>query len=97
MGAQGLALAGPAMDLANMRQNGVRSLTVSCLNCRHSADIDVRAFRVTSKSPLLLPAFAEPSAAPTKLTRGQLAASSPFRSDRQVAANSGNRRLSCKA
>jgi hypothetical protein len=28
---------GPAMDLPNMRQNGVRSLDVTCLECTHRA------------------------------------------------------------
>ena len=26
---------GPPMDLANMRQNGVRSLEITCLDCKH--------------------------------------------------------------
>jgi hypothetical protein len=29
------------MDLANMRQNGVRSLEVACLGCRHQVVINV--------------------------------------------------------
>jgi hypothetical protein len=29
------------MDLDNMRQNGVRSLDVMCLNCRHESVINV--------------------------------------------------------
>ena len=32
---------GPPMDLANMRENGVRSLHASCLDCRHDADVNV--------------------------------------------------------
>ena len=32
---------GPPMDLANMRENGVRALHVSCLDCRHDADVNV--------------------------------------------------------
>jgi hypothetical protein len=30
-----------AMTLANMRQNGVRSVTASCANCGRSADVNV--------------------------------------------------------
>jgi hypothetical protein len=29
------------MSLANMRQNGVRSVIVTCANCGHSADVNV--------------------------------------------------------
>jgi hypothetical protein len=29
------------MDLANMRQNGVRSLSVGCLDCQHQAEVNV--------------------------------------------------------
>ena len=32
---------GPPMTLANMRQNGVRSVTATCANCGRSADINV--------------------------------------------------------
>jgi hypothetical protein len=32
---------GKPMDLANMRKNGVRSLSVSCLDCHHSANLNV--------------------------------------------------------
>jgi hypothetical protein len=32
---------GPPMDLANMRQNGVRSLLASCLDCYHDATLNV--------------------------------------------------------
>ena len=32
---------GPPMDLANMRQNGVRALLVWCLACRHEATVNV--------------------------------------------------------
>jgi hypothetical protein len=32
---------GPPMDLANMRQNGVRALLVSCLDCLHDATVNV--------------------------------------------------------
>jgi DNA-directed RNA polymerase subunit RPC12/RpoP len=32
---------GPPMTLANMRQNGVRSVIASCANCGRSADINV--------------------------------------------------------
>jgi hypothetical protein len=29
------------MDLANMRENGVRALYVNCLDCGHDADVNV--------------------------------------------------------
>jgi hypothetical protein len=29
------------MDLANMRQNGVRSLAVTCLECTHNAIVNM--------------------------------------------------------
>jgi hypothetical protein len=32
---------GPPMTLANMRQNGVRSVIASCANCGRSADVNV--------------------------------------------------------
>ena len=32
---------GPPMDLANMRDNGVRSLAVFCLDCHHRATVNV--------------------------------------------------------
>src|SRR5947209_15430703 len=32
---------GPPMDLANMRANGVRSLSVGCLDCHHQAVVNV--------------------------------------------------------
>ena len=32
---------GPPMDLANMRENGVRALLVNCLDCTHRAEINV--------------------------------------------------------
>ena len=32
-------LPGPPMDLANMRENGVRSLSVDCLDCHHEASV----------------------------------------------------------
>jgi Zn finger protein HypA/HybF involved in hydrogenase expression len=32
------------MDLANMRMNRVRSLAVSCEDCRHNAVVNVDAF-----------------------------------------------------
>jgi hypothetical protein len=32
---------GPPMDLANMRQNGVRCLLVHCLDCTHTASLNV--------------------------------------------------------
>ena len=36
-----MAYSGPPMDLANMRQNGVRSVRVFCLGCNHKADVNV--------------------------------------------------------
>jgi hypothetical protein len=35
---------GPPMDLANMRQNGVRSLSVSCWICHRNAVVNVDRF-----------------------------------------------------
>jgi hypothetical protein len=32
---------GQPMDLANMRENGVRALLVNCLDCSHRAEINV--------------------------------------------------------
>ena len=32
---------GPPMDLANMRENGVRSLYAWCLDCGHDASVNV--------------------------------------------------------
>ena len=32
---------GPPMDLQNMRDNGVRSLAVFCLDCHHRATVNV--------------------------------------------------------
>jgi hypothetical protein len=36
-----VAYDGPPMDLANMRQNGVRSLSVDCNDCHHEAVVNV--------------------------------------------------------
>ena len=41
---------GPPMTLANMRQNGVRSVTVSCANCGRSADEALAALRADGLS-----------------------------------------------
>ena len=35
---------GPPMDLANMRENGVRSVAVYCLDCHHRADVNVDSY-----------------------------------------------------
>ena len=35
---------GPAMDLANMRDNGVHSIAVYCLDCGHRADMNVDSY-----------------------------------------------------
>jgi hypothetical protein len=35
---------GPPMTLANMRENGVRSLSVTCELCHHEAAMNVDAF-----------------------------------------------------
>ena len=32
---------GPPMTLANMRENGVRSITAACGACNHQADVNV--------------------------------------------------------
>jgi len=37
---------GHPMDLANMRENGVRWLHASCLDCRHDADVNVDGYLV---------------------------------------------------
>ena len=36
--------AGPPMDLANMRENGVHSIAVYCLDCNRRADVNVDNF-----------------------------------------------------
>jgi hypothetical protein len=38
------SLPGEPMDVANMRSLGVRSLAVSCSNCRHEAVLNVDAY-----------------------------------------------------
>ena len=45
---------GPPMDLANMRENGVRELSVLCLSCGHAADVNVDAY----SGHLSVPSFA---------------------------------------
>ena len=49
---------GPPMTLGNMRQNGVRSLDVSCSECHHSAVLNVDQYgddvRVPSFGPRLV-------------------------------------------
>src|SRR5215204_7305231 len=35
-----MAYTGPPMDLANMRENGVHSIRVFCLDCDHKADVN---------------------------------------------------------
>jgi hypothetical protein len=45
---------GPPMDLANMRENGVRALYVNCLDCGHEADVNVDAY----PNELTVPSFA---------------------------------------
>jgi hypothetical protein len=42
------------MDLANMRDNGVRSLSVSCLDCTHEAIVNVDNY----PEHLAVPSFA---------------------------------------
>jgi hypothetical protein len=37
---------GPPMDLANMRQNGVRSIAIGCINCGHKFIINMDSYRV---------------------------------------------------
>lgn len=46
---------GPPMDLANMRQNGVRSLLAWCLDCGHEATVNVDHL----PGHLAVPSFAE--------------------------------------
>jgi hypothetical protein len=42
---------GPPMTLRNMRDNGVRSLSISCHLCRHSAVLNVDSFAETVAVP----------------------------------------------
>ena len=42
---------GPPMTLANMRLNGVRSVSASCANCGRSADVNVDLLPETPHSP----------------------------------------------
>ena len=35
---------GPPVTLANMRENGVRRLAVSCWGCQHTAVLDVEQY-----------------------------------------------------
>ncbi len=46
---------GPPMDLANMRDNGVRCLFVTCNKCSHEADVNVDAY----PGDLTVPSFEE--------------------------------------
>jgi len=32
------------MDLANMRENGVRALSIACLDCSYAADVNVDSY-----------------------------------------------------
>jgi hypothetical protein len=45
---------GPPMNLANMRENGVRSLSVGCLDCHHDAVVNVDNY----PGHLAVPSFA---------------------------------------
>ena len=42
---------GPAMSLANMRQNGVRAVIATCEACNHTADVNVDALPETVTVP----------------------------------------------
>jgi hypothetical protein len=46
---------GQPMTLANMRQNGVRSLAVTCAICRHAALLNVDAFADSIPVPAFSP------------------------------------------
>ena len=46
---------GPQMTLANMRENGVRSLSVTCELCRHEAVMNVDAFDDRTQVPAFGP------------------------------------------
>jgi hypothetical protein len=46
---------GPPMTLANMRENGVRSLSVTCELCHHEAVMKVDAFDDTVPVPAFGP------------------------------------------
>ena len=49
------AYTGPPMDLANMRAQGVRSLSVYCEVCHHAAVINVDTFAETVPVPAFGP------------------------------------------
>jgi hypothetical protein len=46
---------GPPMTLANMRENGVRSLSVTCELCQHAALMNVDAFGDATPVPAFGP------------------------------------------
>jgi hypothetical protein len=46
---------GPPMTLANMRENGVRSLAVTCQLCHHEALMNVDAFDEATAVPAFGP------------------------------------------
>jgi hypothetical protein len=46
---------GPPMDLANMRAQGARSLSVSCELCRHEAVMNVDRFDDATPAPAFGP------------------------------------------
>jgi hypothetical protein len=43
------------MTLGNMRHNGVRSLSVTCLRCRHAAILDVDSYSDSVTVPSFSP------------------------------------------
>jgi hypothetical protein len=46
---------GPPMTLANMRENGVRSLSITCELCRHEAVMNVDTFGDATPVPAFGP------------------------------------------
>jgi hypothetical protein len=60
------------MTLANTRENGVRSLSVTCELCRHEALMNVDAFGDATPVPALAPAWSAPAAESSAHTRGQI-------------------------
>jgi hypothetical protein len=70
---------GPPMTLANMRENGVRSLSVTCELCHHDAVMNVDAFG--DAVPVLRSglAWSAPSAASSAHSPGRFGRSEPHR------------------
>ena len=61
------------MTLANMRANGVRMLTASCVNCGRSVDVNVDALPETVTVPRPASASGAASAAARRYRPGRMA------------------------